>query len=192
MEVNNEADRIKRKIYWKNFFIFLLVAVALALFLNFAVTYDTIEDKMKLFSEIAIPVCVVLSIIIAYTQKKDRKAWEEAEKYFHPDNNVDVPKSKLDELRDKNKKLYKINGSEEEQKDENSTDAESKDKTSEEVIGNKKDVLSNSGRVTGIGEYKFTPPGGKQKKDDFHKFNTGVRSDSTLTGQTGSILDRYK
>ena len=70
--------------------------------------------------------------------------------------------------------------------------AGSKDKTSEEIIDNKKDALSNSGRVTGIGEYKFTPPGGKQKKDDFHKFNTGVRSDSTLTGQTGSILDRYK
>ena len=88
MEINNEADKIKRKIIWKNIAIFIFSMTDIILFLKLALEFEVLEPKMLLFLEIAVPALIVLCIIIAYTQKKDRKAWEEAEKYFNPDKNA--------------------------------------------------------------------------------------------------------
>ncbi len=210
MEINNEADKIKRKIIWKNVAIFLLSAIDLILFLKLMLELDTLEAKPKLYLEIAIPVIIVLCVVISYTQKKDRKAWEEAEKYFHPDKNAEQkPKTKIEMLREANTEKMKQStsaglGNSSENKDKDKDDnAETENNADDEndatrLIGSKAKVTSD-GRVSGIGEYKFTSPNGKgglggPKKTGFNKFDTGtgVRSDSTLTGQTNSILDRFK
>lgn len=210
MEINNEADKIKRKIIWKNIAIFLLSAVDLVLFLKLMLELDTLEAKPKLYLEIAIPAIIVLCVAISYTQKKDRKAWEEAEKYFHPDKNGEQkPKTKIEMLREANAENMKQstsaglgNNSEDKNKDkDDATETEeiaNDEDDATRLIGSKVKVTSD-GRVSGIGEYKFSAPNGKggfggPKKTGFNKFDTGtgVRSDSTLTGQTNSILDRYK
>ncbi len=211
MEINNEADKIKRKIIWKNIAIFIFSMTDIILFLKLALEFEVLEPKMLLFLEIAVPALIVLCIIIAYTQKKDRKAWEEAEKYFNPDKNAEQkPKSNLEKLRESTQSKLKKSASQiidgdqtkvdKRPEEDNVTEAQKDDEdNATRLIGSKAKVTSD-GRVSGIGEYKFTPPGGdkgglgSKNKTGFNKFDTGVgvRSDSTLTGQTNSILDRYK
>lgn len=204
MEIKNEADRIHRKIIWKNIIIVLLIGVALFLFLKLVIEIDLLDDKKKMYLEIAIPSLVAVALIIAWTEKKDKKAWEEADKYFHLDkygNGEARPKTNLEQLREATQNKMKSSslselGLEKQDGENKSSDNESTEQADDNVIGSKAKV-SSDGRVSGIGEYKFTPPGkntinGKKDIGGFGKFNTGVRSDSTLTGQTGSILDRYK
>lgn len=207
MEVKNEADRIKRKIIWKNIFIVLLIGVALFLFLKLVIEIDLLDDKKKMYLEIATPSLVAVALFIAWTEKKDKKDWEEADKYFHPERyNNGEPKQKtnLDMLREASQSKMKSSalselGIDDKDKNENgngNSESQSTEQEDTTLIGSKAKV-SSDGRVSGIGEYKFTPPGkcginGKKDIGGFGKFNTGVRSDSTLTGQTGSILDRYK
>lgn len=204
MEIKNEADRIRRKILWKNIIIVLLIGVALFLFLKLVIEIDLLDDKKKMYLEVATPSLVAVALIIAWTEKKDKKAWEEADKYFHPDKYGDgeaKPKTNLEQLRETTQNKMKTSslselGLEKQEGEDKFSDNESTEQADDNIIGSKAKV-SSDGRVSGIGEYKFTPPGkntinGKTNIDGFGKFNTGVRSDSTLTGQTGSILDRYK
>lgn len=204
MEIKNEADRIRRKILWKNIIIVLLIGVALFLFLKLVIEIDLLDDKKKMYLEIATPSLVAVALIIAWTEKKDKKAWEEADKYFHPDKYGDgeaKSKTNLEQLRETTQNKMKTSslselGLEKQEGEDKFSDNESTEQADDNIIGSKAKV-SSDGRVSGIGEYKFTPPGkntinGKKDIGGFGKFNTGVRSDSTLTGQTGSILDRYK